>query len=342
MSRGLGPTGPAQNTFFNYSSPILYKSSVDLALISRRELGLGNPQIIVNYEKMAKTFLLILLAIVIKSICQYYLGAEQTSLNKILLVLDHAYYEGAFLGGSILIFIQDNWKNILDYLKKPFIIKFYSGDENSRDEGLSVHPDVEQSVLISIAAGEMAENNKDYIKNVSALSQQVKNFSNLEMKGWNVHNAQDANKAFIPLLQEHAKMFREYCVERQRWLITRAHNLEPQNKILVYEAIAKIHLARDKYNAALEPITSHSDPSVQIKIFYAALNEQRNLMNKEFNKADDIIYKDLKKSPFCTGDHEDSKTLVRTLTDYTKAKIEFNKNDSNLKKKIGELIQKKK
>jgi hypothetical protein len=48
---------------------------------------------------MAISFILILLAIVIKSICQYYLGAQETSLYKILLGLDLPFYEGWFLGG---------------------------------------------------------------------------------------------------------------------------------------------------------------------------------------------------------------------------------------------------
>jgi hypothetical protein len=64
-------------------------------------------------------------------------------------------------------------------------------------------------------------------------------------------------------------------------------------------------------------------------------------VNKELNKADDIILKDLKASPFCTGAHDDCKNLVRTLKDFSNAKIEFNTQDSNLKKKVGEIINRR-
>jgi hypothetical protein len=71
------------------------------------------------------------------------------------------------------------------------------------------------------------------------------------------------------------------------------------------------------------------------------LNEQRNSLNKEINKANDIVLKDLKASPFCTIDHEDSKNLVKTLKEFSNAKKEFNIQDSNLKKKIGEVINRR-
>jgi hypothetical protein len=71
------------------------------------------------------------------------------------------------------------------------------------------------------------------------------------------------------------------------------------------------------------------------------LNEQRNSINKEFNKADEIILKDIKASPFCTIGLDDSKNLVRTLKEYFNAKKEFNTQDSNLKKLLGEVINRK-
>jgi hypothetical protein len=57
---------------------------------------------------MGITLLLVILAIIIKSICKYFLGAQETSLEKILSGLDYPFYQGCFLGGIIMVFIQDN------------------------------------------------------------------------------------------------------------------------------------------------------------------------------------------------------------------------------------------
>jgi len=106
MHLGVGPYNILD--FFSYSSPVLYKSSYDLGLINSTALPLKKSKIIFNFKKMGKTLALILLAIVIKSICQYYLGAQETSLEKILLGIDYLFYEGCFLGGVIIHFFQDN------------------------------------------------------------------------------------------------------------------------------------------------------------------------------------------------------------------------------------------
>jgi uncharacterized FlgJ-related protein len=102
-----------------------------------------------------------------------------------------------------------------------------------------------------------------------------------------------------------------------------------------------MEIIREKYISATKDVGKLQDATTQAKVYYAALNEQRNSTNKELNKAEEIILKDLKASPFCTIDHEDCKNLVKTIKDYSKARIEFNTQDNNLKKKLGEVINKK-
>jgi len=80
--------------FFSYSSSILHKNLEDLSLISREGLPLKNNYIIFNFKKLAKILVLILSTIIIRSICQSYFGAEETSLQKILLGLDYPFYKG--------------------------------------------------------------------------------------------------------------------------------------------------------------------------------------------------------------------------------------------------------
>jgi hypothetical protein len=104
MLLGVGPRTKANLNklyFFFSSSPLLYKSSEDLYLISKASLPLKK-----KLNKIGRTLALILLAIVIKSICQYCLGAQETSLDKVLSAIDYPFYLGCFLGGSLLIFFS--------------------------------------------------------------------------------------------------------------------------------------------------------------------------------------------------------------------------------------------
>jgi hypothetical protein len=104
--------GPNNNLdkpdFFLYSSFLLYKSFEDLGLISSTGLPLKKKYLKFDLKKIGKTLTFILLAIVIKSICQYCLGAQETSLDKVLSAIDYPFYQGCFLGGTLLILFQDN------------------------------------------------------------------------------------------------------------------------------------------------------------------------------------------------------------------------------------------
>ena len=334
---------------------------------------------------MGKILALILLAIVIKSICQYYLGAQETSLEKIFSGLDYPFYQGCFLGGVIMVLFQDNWNNMWDYLHKTFTIKLDSSDEDSGDEALknsrkgkdkltdsnisskaidkgknleqvtsnkgsgsgsgssgeikfTTEELVDLIVKASWAASEIAEDTKSYNEKFAALAKGLETLNSLEVNRLNINNPTDVSKVFIPLLQQHGSMHTNFLNSRLAWITSRAANLQVDNKTKVKDAIANIQIIRQKYLSAIEDVAKHQDTTKQAKVYYAALNEQRNSVNKEFNKADDIVLKDLKASPFCVIDHDDCKNLVKTLKGYSNAKKEFITQDSNLKKKLGEVI----
>jgi len=77
----------------------------------------------INLKKLFKTLCFIVLAIIIKSICQYTFGAEETTMEKIFFCLDFPFYYGCILGSWIMIILQDNWDILFD-----------SGDDNSDNE----------------------------------------------------------------------------------------------------------------------------------------------------------------------------------------------------------------
>ena len=362
--------------------------------MSNTVLPLKRSKIIFNLKKIGKTLVLILLAIVIKSISQYYLGAQETSLEKIFSGLDYPYYQGCLLGGVIMVFFQDNWNNMWDYLHKNFTIKLDSGDEDSGDElknsrkgkekltdsnisskekltdsnisskAIDKEKNPEQvtskkesgsggeikftreelidlMVKSSWAANEIGEDTKSYNERFIALGKGLETLNSLELERLNINNPADVDKVFIPLLQEHGSTHSKFQNSRSAWIISRAANLEVQNKPKVQDAIAKMEIARQKYLSAIDDVARLQDTTTQAKVYYAALNEQRNSVNKELNKAEDIILKDLKASPFCIIDHDDCKNLVKTLKDYSNAKREFITQDSKLKKKLGEVINRR-
>ena len=65
-------------------------------------------------------------------------------------------------------------------------------------------------------------------------------------------------------------------------------------------------------------------------------------MNKELNKGESIAMNSLKKSPYYTLADPKSKTLAQTVKDYNAFKAKYNVQDQNLKKKLGEIVNRKK
>jgi hypothetical protein len=88
-------------------------------------------------------------------------------------------------------------------------------------------------------------------------------------------------------------------------------------------------------------MNKHESETTQVKVFYAALNEQKKAVNKELNIATEIIIKDLKASTFCTTEHEDCKNLVRTLKEFSDARKEFHIQDNKWKSAMGEVINRR-
>jgi hypothetical protein len=393
----LGPLrGRKKSDFFLFSSPLLYESSFNLNLISNTALPLKKRKLNFNLKKWGISFGLILLSIVIKSICQYFLGAQDTSLSKLLLGLDYSFYGGIFLGGILMSFTQDNWDNMRDYFYKSITIKLDS-DDDSGNESLNNNPkgkekltdskaiykdkSVEQATskkgsssgsevklskekkdpnwiaaiseektleqakniaIISLAAHEIREDTLVSTKNILGLSGQLKMFASVETaKTWNIDSPVDTNKAIIPLAQEQAKIFSKYVTSDSLWLKSRAINLEAENKIKVDGLLIDADKERGKYLTKLGNIPKHENPSTQAKLFYAALNEQMKSVNKHLNIASDIVIKDLKTSDFCKLNHEDCKNLIKALNDHSNARKEFNLQANNLKKVLGEVINRR-
>jgi hypothetical protein len=118
-------------------------------------------------------------------------------------------------------------------------------------------------------------------------------------------------------------------------------NLTPENstKLNLENVERNIELSRSNFRLRLDTLNIQDGPT-QCKIAYAALNEFRNSVGKELNKAEDIIFKDLKKNPVYL--YDDEKLIEKSLKEYSEAKKQFKNQDSYLRMKIGEVINRKK
>jgi hypothetical protein len=92
--------------FFDLSSRDLYNKNMNL-YSNNRVLPIFKGKYIFKWEKLVKTVLWIIFAILIKSICQFVLGAEETSIEKLLLGLDCTFYLKYILGGSFMALLPD-------------------------------------------------------------------------------------------------------------------------------------------------------------------------------------------------------------------------------------------
>jgi hypothetical protein len=388
MWAGVGPKSKKID-FFSYSSSNLYKDPESWLLSNNTVLPSKKLKLKIRLKKFALALMLIILSILIKSLFQYYLGAQQTSLQIIISGLDYSFYEGCFLGAILMIFFKDNINNIWEFCHNSLTLKFDSGDENSGDEGLSNRKDkgkgklieksissqatdnegsskqtidqetssnlseeekqkkIEKQKLVqyifesSLAAYEINKDTQNYIDNYSALGKGLGIFDTLNFEILNINNKNDVEKFFITLLQHHGSMYTNYHKSRSGWVLSRSINLQPENYKIVKNHLDNVDIAFAKYLSAIRTLDNYPDVTAQAKIYYAALNQERNTISKELNKADEIIFKDLKNSRFCNVDHKDCRNLKKMLENYNKAKLEFNTIDAKLKKKLGEAINKK-
>jgi hypothetical protein len=92
--------------FFDLSSRDLYNKNLNLDY-NNRILPIFKRKYIFKWENLVKTVLWVIFAILIKSICQYVLGAEETSIEKLLLGLDSVFYLECILGGCFMTLLPD-------------------------------------------------------------------------------------------------------------------------------------------------------------------------------------------------------------------------------------------
>lgn len=399
--------------FFDYSSPHLYNTNMDLGLMNNSVKLIVKGKFKFNRKKLVKTVLWVILAIVIKSICQYVLGAEVTSIENIVLGLDGPFYLGCIIGGWIMVLLQDNWDNLMsEYFPNSITMKFDSGDENTDDEvtkkswkgkgkekitdsdtttstisptataavtqdleNLNLntmeervkeyisrykirelkHPSLsnlsdEEIFKLLDKAKEITQNTHSYIENISNKRDLLKE-GNFYLKNSLIGGNSDKKLTFdindkkaaanlINLVTQYSQINRSYMYDRLEWITDRIRLLETQDAAKVVEHILRMLDSQNTLSSMLGPMTNIRALSdgKGVKVWYCEYNKHRNSFIKELTLAEGITTKGLKKSPLCTLNHPNSKSLIKALNAYSNAKDQYNTEENYLKKKLGEAV----
>jgi len=399
--------------FFSYSWSYLYQISSDANQIIVWSIEENKLRYNPIWKRIGYAFLIITISVIIKTFCQYFLGAQETSLDKIFYSLDSLFYLGCFWGSSIMIFMDVNWKKICKYFYDFLYIVLDSEDENSEDKELKnswkgkgkdkltdsnvnqkiadkgkIPEQAIEKVLPSASASDSASGkaglgSNTHIKMSMSTNEKIAHIVKAsyladhifaEIRGhehdlWSleeflegqdeilsskkrdidIENLDAWGETVLKLaLKTQNKTYELYSKCRYEWIQRRVVDLNlpdgNENKLKISNGLEKIRARQAKFSDDVNLIKAKQESAKwKIKSNYVALNAQKNLVDKELNKLDSVILKELKQSDCCTlSCYESSKNLVKKLNDYNQANQDFNTKYNYVKQHLGDIIHKKK
>lgn len=213
--------------------------------------------------------------------------------------------------------------------------KILNPDQENED---NIRPALKLALEIVELAHAIKIDTKEYLKSILALSKCLEDFCQIDFSGIDITKSDAACEPVLSLLQKQCNYFSNYCKNKSLWIDGRSFNALPETKENIKELQSKAQNIQLKFWERVDEIKKVSDKSTQLKLFYAAFNEYRNSMTRELNKMDQIIIKDIKTSPISKVPG----VMAMLNIEYSEAKLEYNKHDSYLRKKVGEIINKKK
>ena len=139
------------------------------------------------------------------------------------------------------------------------------------------------------------------------------------------------------LVRDQGTVYTKYVWNRTEWLKGRKLNTTESSKEKLNDIFEKIRNIQQDYFNKTGQIDRFDNQETQLRVYYGNLNEYRNKVLKELNKADSVILEDIKKSAF--KGHTGLKKALNI--DYKEAKDAFNNEDQYLKRKVGEILYKR-
>ena len=196
-----------------------------------------------------------------------------------------------------------------------------------------VNPD---PIVVSILADSIQEDTLELNQSLLALAETLKKYHQLSFD--QIKLSPEMDEPLLTLLRKQSNIFTTNVRNRTTWVESRSINALMGNQFKLREIHSNLVDIQENYLAKVKNISKIENKTVQLKEFYATLNEYRNLIIKELNKAENIILADIRKSPLNQYPHLRKELNVG----FVHAKKEFNEQDSYLKKKVGEILHSKK
>lgn len=202
-------------------------------------------------------------------------------------------------------------------------------DTNSKEK------EIEKSVIVSILGDEVTIDTKDMIKSILDWSKELEKWADFPCPENKL--TPGTEEGFLIMLRDQSKIFSIHTKTRMVWVEARLVNALPETRLKIKEIHSNLLEMQSKYYLKAKEIAKLENKASQVKQFYAASNEYRNLVSKELNKIDNILIEDIKDS-----DLYKHKKLRHTINvEYPKAKKEYNDKDSYIKKRVGEILKNK-
>lgn len=145
--------------------------------------------------------------------------------------------------------------------------------------------------------------------------------------------------ATLELLQSQSNTYTAYVANRMQWLEGRSINTLGKTQLNISEVKAEVMTIQANYRAKTNELAIKKCSDVEkTRIFFSYLNEYRNSTLKEINKCESIVLEDIRGSAL--NKHPELKKIINI--EYMDAKKNFKAEDSYIKSKISEIINKNK
>lgn len=328
---------------------------------------------------MGKTLGWLIIAIILKSLFQTIVGSEHTSIDGLFYIGSFLGSFAYILLEENLDLLKLKFYKFWDLLPSMNTLKLDSDDESESLKGKKVVvkekgenpsfikqiPDKEVSGGAVGGSGINPEDSSFWSHLVKSIRDEtrdliysIKDIGAKKLEKYNglwssddpemdrVVIAPENAEGFITLLQKQSNMFTAFVRNRMEWVDVLRTQINIGIGLYTAEEVAKIKAARTKlaeihnsYMSKTQIIPNHNSPIVQVKVFFAALNQYRNESLKELNKVENIILDKIRKHNILSKDGELKRVLNLELIE---AKKEFNTQDSYLRAKIGEALKNKK
>ncbi len=216
----------------------------------------------------------------------------------------------------------------------------FSSPEKSNSESKdpsTISEEMHNSIIASILADEVLNDTKEMNESILAWAKELKKWGDFPYDSSN-KLIPGTEELLIKTLQEQSKLLSVHVKTRSDWVYSRAINTLPEAKLKLKEIHLGLNKLEKDYYSKVRKISEIKNQSQQLKEFYIALNEFRNLSTKELNKLDNILIEDIKGSLL----YKNLELKKAINVEYVQAKKEFKDNDSYLKNKIGEILKNKK